>query len=234
MVCGLPLATACRADAPPYATTDTAIADKLELISFVQSAAHDGAHFNAVGFDLAIPITARLEMTIVPRFAWLSGPEGRRLGLGDTEVALKYLVLSETGNRPAVAFEPNVTFPTGGRLRGEGRVAVELPVLVSKTFGPWRLSGEAAYEREGSTARDDHASVSMLVEREVREGLSLGVEFAKDLPMRKLGSGSTDLNVGESWALRDGLQLNSMFGRRFSSRDEPADFHGCVAFAFEF
>jgi Putative MetA-pathway of phenol degradation len=223
-----------RADAPPYATTDTDIADKLELSSFVRSAGHDGRQFNTMGFDLAVPLAPRWEFTLVPRFAQTRGGAHDDLGLGDTEVAVKYLLLAETDARPAIALEPNMTFPTGGQRLGEGRVAVEIPVLISKSFGPWKVSGQVGFERVGLKANDDHAPVSLLVERTITERLSLGAELANDLPMRRPGQGSTEANVGAAWTFRDGLKLQTAFGRRLASRDATADLHSTVALAVEF
>ena len=163
-------------------TTDTDIADKLELSTFLRVAAHDGANFSTLGFDLAVPLAPAWELTLVPRFAETRRDDQRASGLGDTEVAVKFLALSETDGRPAVAFEPNLTFPTGGRRLGSGRVSIEIPVLIGKNFGPWRVSGEVAFERVGFEAGDDHAPVSLLIERTMSEHLTLGVELASRRP----------------------------------------------------
>ena len=225
---------AAHADAPPYDTTDTGIADKLELTSFLRVAAHPGAHFNTLGFDLAVPLGERWDLTLVPRFAESRHGDRRAAGFGDTEVALKYLVQAETDSRPAIAFEPNLTFPTGGKRLGEGRIAMELPVLVSKNFGPWKLSGQIGFERVGFEAGDDHAPLSLLLERTWGERLTLGVEVANDLPMRRPGHGSSEVNVGASWVIRDGLVLQTAFGRRLAGEDTSADLHSTLAFAVEF
>jgi hypothetical protein len=234
IACGVVAAAPARAEAPPYVTTDTDIADKLELATFVRVAAHDSAHFSTLGFDLALPLAPAWELTLVPRFAEARHGEQRASGFGDTEMAVKYLALSETERRPAVAFEPNVTFPTGGRRLGESRVAIELPVLVSKGFGPWRVSGQVGFERVGFKTPEDHAPVSLLIERTMTEHLTLGAELANDLPMRRPSQGETEVNFGAAWTFHDGLKLQSAFGRRLASEDTPADLHSTIALAVEF
>ncbi|HEX3366723.1 transporter [Phenylobacterium sp.] len=232
--CGMIAAAPARAEAPPYVTTDTNIADKLELATFVRVAAHDGARFSTLGFDLAVPLAPAWELTLVPRFAQARHGDRRTLGLGDSEVALKYLAFPETESRPAVAFEPNVTFPTGGQRLGERRVAIELPVLVSKGFGPWRVTGQLGFERVGFKTPEDHGPVSLLVERAMTEHLTLGAELANDLPMRRPSQGETEFNFGAAWTFHDGLKLQSAFGRRLATQETPADLHSTIALAVEF
>jgi hypothetical protein len=233
LLCGLIRGSPALADSPPYATTDTAIADRPELVSFLQSAIHAGAHSNTLGFDLAIPIAPRWELTVEPRFVEAAHGDRRAAGLGDTELAAEYLWLSETAHRPAIAIEPNLTLPTAQRGLGEGRVAIEMLLLIGKTFGPWKLSGQFGLERVGLDARADYTPVSLLIERAVTRRLSLGVEYANDLPMRTPGSGQTEVNAGATWWLREGLSLQAVLGRRLPSRDTPADFHSCLAFSVE-
>jgi hypothetical protein len=223
-----------RAEAPPYVTTDTDVADRPELATFLRVAAHDGGHFSTLGFDLALPLAPAWELTLVPRFAEARHDDQRASGFGDTEVAVKYLALSETDSRPAVAFEPNITFPTGGRRLGEGRVAIEIPVLVSKGFGPWRVTGQVGFERVGFNTPEDHAPLSLLIERTMSERLTLGAEVANDLPMRRPSQGETEVNFGVAWTFHDGLKLQSAFGRRLATEDTPADLHSTIALAVEF
>jgi hypothetical protein len=234
MACGLIAAAPARADSPPYVTDDTGIADKLELMSFVRSAWHPGARFTTFGLDLVLPLNERWELTFAPRFEDARHGDRRATGLGDTEVAVKYLVQSETASRPAIALEPNLTFPTAAKHLGAGRLTIDLPVLISKTLGPWKLSGQFGFEREGFNPVDDHAPISLLLERTMSERLTLGVEVAHDLPMRRPGHGTSEVNVGASWVIRDGLALQTAFGRRLAGEDTAADLHSTLALAVEF
>jgi hypothetical protein len=234
IACGLIAAAPARAEAPPFVTTDIDVADRPELSTFLRVAAHDGAHFSTLGFDLALPLARAWELSLVPRLAETRHGDQRAAGFGDTEVAVKFLAFSETDDRPAVAFEPNLTFPSGGRRLGEGRVAIGIPVMISKGFGPWRLTGQLGFERVGFKTPEDHAPMSLLVERTMTEHLSLGAELANDLPMRRRSQGETEVNFGAAWTFRDGLALKSAFGRRLATSDTPADLHSTIALAVEF
>jgi hypothetical protein len=234
VLCTLASGAPARADAPPYATTDTGIADKLEFTGFAQSITQGRIGVDVLGLDLAIPLAPRWEMTIVPRMAVVSDGDRRAMGVGDTEIAVKYLVLPETNALPAIAIEPNLTIPTGGRRLGDGQVAIEVPVLISKAFGAWRVSGQVGYARDGFDGRADHAPVSLLLERTIAKNFSLGVEIANDLPMRRPSRGSAQVNLGGSWAIRDGLVFEAALGHRLASASEPADLHSCFALAIEF
>jgi hypothetical protein len=66
------------------------------------------------------------------------------------------------------------------------------------------------------------------------EHLTLGVEWANDLPMRRPSQGVTEINFGVAWSFHDGLKLQSAFGRRLATQDTPADVHSTVALAVEF
>jgi hypothetical protein len=237
ILCGLAGATPARADGQAFATNEAEIGDQLELTSFVRSAVHGGRHFNANGLNLSIPIGQRWALELAPRLAEVggggSGGGGRATGQGDTEIAVKYLVVTETDAWPAIALEPNLTVPTGGR-RGGGQVAIQISLLTAKTFGAWRLSGQFGYERQGSKTGDDHAPVSLLVERTVTKRLSLGAELVHDQPMRRHDRGSTEINVGGGWAIYDGLVLQAAVGRRLATPDESADFHSSFTLAVAF
>jgi hypothetical protein len=124
--------------------------------------------------------------------------------------------------------------PTGGRRFGDDLVELELPILASKAWGPWSLSGEFGYERDGATSRNDHAPLSLLLERAVTGRFSVGVEMADDIPFRSGRRASLETNVGGDWTIRDGLQLELMVGRRTIGVDGPADLHSCLALAVEF
>ena len=233
-LCALASAPAAYADSPPYLTTDTEPADKLEAAPFVETSAMSGGYGLIYAVDTAIPLASGWEMTVVPRLAMIG--EGRRAatGLGDTEIAVKYLAWSDKDAQVTIAFEPNVVLPTGGRRFGDDLVELELPILASKAWGPWSLSGEFGYERDGATSRNDHAPLSLLLERAVTGRFSVGVEMADDIPFRSGRRASLETNVGGDWTIRDGLQLELMVGRRTIGVDGPADLHSCLALAVEF
>lgn len=226
--------SAARADSPPYETTDTEIADKLELMSFVTEA--HGPHQQIVtgAFDLAVPLAKRWEMTIVPSWSTVRQPGFSAQGLGDTEIAFKYLAVEESASLPAVAVEPNFTLPTGDRSKGlgEGVTQAELPVLVSKHWGPVRLTGRFGYARSGA---DEFAPVSILAERSfMDERLRLGVEAAGDLPLRRPSDVRGEVNVGASWKIRDGLELQAMVGRRTAGGEDEPRYHSRLVLRTEF
>jgi hypothetical protein len=230
----LAAAPAARADSPPYETTDTEIADKLELMSFVTEA--HGPHQQIVtgAFDLAIPLARRWEMTIVPSWSTVHEPGLRAEGLGDTEIAFKYLAVEESATTPATAVEPNFTLPTGDRSKGlgEGVTQVELPVLVSKHWGPVRLTGRFGYARSGA---DEFAPVSILAERSfMDERFRLGVEAAGDLPLRRPSDLRGEVNVGGSWKLREGLEIQAMVGRRTAGGQDEPRYHSRLVLRTEF
>ncbi|THD60608.1 transporter [Phenylobacterium sp.] len=152
MTCGAIAAAPACAEAPPFVATDTDIADALELATFVSVAARHDAGFSTLGFDLAVPLASAWELTLVPRFAETRHGDQHASGFGDTEVAVKYLALTEADGRPAVAFEPNLTFPTGGR-----RLAKDAS---RSSFRYWSARGSVPGECRGRSALSGWASRS--------------------------------------------------------------------------
>jgi hypothetical protein len=233
-LCALGLAPSAHADSPPYLTTDTEPAEKIQAAPFVEASAMSGGYELTYAVDTAIPLAPGWEMTLVPRLVTIGDGRTAATGLGDTEIAVKYLAWSDKDAQVTIAFEPNVVLPTGGRRFGDDLVELELPILASKAWGPWSLSGEFGYERDGATSRNDHAPLSLLLERAVTGRFSVGVEMADDIPFRSGRRASLETNVGGDWTIRDGLQLELMVGRRTIGVDGPADLHSCLALAVEF
>ena len=233
-LCTLAFAPSAHADSPPYLTTDTAPADKIEATPFLDTSATNGGYGLTYAVDTAIPLATGWEMTLVPRVVTIGDGRGAATGLGDTEIAVKYLAWSDKAAQLSIAFEPNIVLPTGGRRFGNDLVEAELPILVSKAWGPWSLSGEFGYERDGAEPRNDHAPLSLLLERAVAGRFSLGAEIGDDVPLRSGRRASREANLGGGWTIRDGLQLQVMVGRRTVGLDGPADVHSCLALAVEF
>ena len=227
-------APSAHADSPPYLTTDTEPADKIEATPFLDTSAMSGGYVLTYAVDTAIPLATGWEMTVVPRVVTIGDGRGAVTGIGDTEIAVKYLAWSDKDAQLTIAFEPNVVLPTGGRRFGDDLVEAELPILVSKAWGPWSLSVEFGYERDGAASRNDHAPLSLLLERAVAGRFSVGAEIADDIPFRSGRGASREANLGGGWTIRDSLQLQLMVGRRTVGLDGPADLHSCLALAVEF
>src|ERR1700723_783733 len=93
-LCALASAPAAYADSPPYLTTDTALADKLEASPFVDTSAMNGGYMVIYAVDTGIPLATGWQMPLVPRLVTIGDGRRTAIGLGDTEIAVKYLAWS--------------------------------------------------------------------------------------------------------------------------------------------
>ena len=78
------------------------------------------------------------------------------MGIGDLEVTLSYMVLTETANRPAVLLAQKVKIPTAtNRVIGTGKPDFQSYVIVGKTIGGVELNLNLGYEFIGKTDTAD-------------------------------------------------------------------------------
>jgi hypothetical protein len=205
------LAGPARCDSPPYDTTDLDIADGLQLGLVTSQARDDGGDLAHESLEIGIPVAPRWELDITPTYAWSRRQGVRRGGPGDTEAEFKILALAETAARPAFGFNPTVVLPTGrGRDGlGEGVFQVELPVVATKGFGPYRLTAQAAYARSGSL---NHAPMSVLFEHSLGQRLRLGAEVMVDPPLGRGPGLEAEVNLGGVWQVTRKVALHAVIG----------------------
>jgi hypothetical protein len=70
-------------------------------------------------------------------------------GMGDTDLAVAYLVLPAKEAWPAVVVAGKVKFPTADRKIGTGKADYSASIIVGKTYGELDLSLELEYETYG-------------------------------------------------------------------------------------
>ena len=198
-----------RCDSPLYEVTDLTLADDVEF-AWVGSREHDGAgDRRSDGFELVFPLGERWEAAVASSIA-SRGHGPRHSALGDTEVAVKVVVLAETEAGAALGLEPTLILPAGLSGAGEGVVQFVLPLAASKVIGRYRLTAQLAYARSG---REDHAPMSILAERALGDRWWLGAEVAADASLQRGGGREAEVNLGGVWRLRDGVGLHGLIGR---------------------
>lgn len=105
-----------------------------------------------------------------------SGPAA--YGLLDTEVGVKYRLLSETEDRPEIGIFPMVELPTGSASRGlgVGTTWYRLPVWIEKSWAPWTTYGGAGYEIVHQAGFHSFPFAGWLLQRDVGKKWTLGGE----------------------------------------------------------
>lgn len=207
---------------PPFLTDDPDPVDygHLEAIPFYAlDQASDGSQIQGPGADISYGLAPNMHLNLVPVFIHAlpaGGPS--RYGVGDFRVALKWRFLDETDSRPAVAFYPAITFPTGGAARGlgNGQAAYQFPLWLEKNWGEWSSYGGGGWTLNHAPGAHDYWFGGWQAQRQVDDTWNLGGEIFSQGRSANDAAGFTALNLGGSMKLTEGASLVFTFGHSFA------------------
>lgn len=140
---------------------------------------------------------------------------GTASGAGDLVLGVKWRFLNKERSQFQLGTYPQVLAPTGDHSRGlgQGASAFVLPLIAQKNWDKWTLYGNVGYWWQGGTENRDYVYAGAVLERELNERLTLGVELfgnsAKEHGLRS----ELAFNVGGSWKLNKHLNLLFTGGR---------------------
>jgi len=187
---------------PPFRTDDPEPVDigHLELYVFSQGGHVTGESSGfapAIEFNYGILPDTQFHV-IVPYAYDRSQGLPSQGGLGDTEVGIKYRFLHETETLPQLGIFPFVEIPTGdaGRRLGSGHTQVYLPIWLQKAWGPWTSYGGYGWWRNPGDGNRNWTYAGWLVQRDLGDMLTLGVEGFRTTATTWAGQASTGFNVG--------------------------------------
>jgi len=140
---------------------------------------------------------------------------GTAAGAGDLVLGVKWRFLNNERSQFQLGTYPQVLVPTGEHSRGlgQGASAFVLPLIAQKNWDKWTLYGNVGYWWQGGARNRDYVYAGAVLERELNERLTLGVElFGNSSKERGLRS-ELAFNVGGSWKLNKHLNLLFTGGR---------------------
>lgn len=164
--------------------------------------------------DITAPLRPGLETSIT--FGWGRFEEDGSAddGFLDFEWAVKAeLTRQERGALASVTIEPALIAPTGTHGLSEHVWAAELPVIVSKTFGPLELRGLTSYAHPFSDTDEDEIGLGLLASISLAEGFSVGVEAGRDASVDDFDEAEVSFGVGAKWEFTGGYELQARVGR---------------------
>lgn len=156
LICGI--ATPARADL--VLETETAqIGKKGEgnLSNALQIERDSGGKTYLTETQLEYGINDKTEILIEPFFYEKQFPKGGPSvqGMGDVEVTLSYMVITENGMRPAFLIAQKIKFPTATHDIGTGKADYTSYVIIGKTWGEVQLNINLGYQFTGKIASAD-------------------------------------------------------------------------------
>jgi hypothetical protein len=159
-------------------------------------------------------------------------------GLGDVEVGAKYRFFDadDWGWRPALAFAPVVTAPSGNVPHdlGGGRTQIFLPLWLSKEFNQWTVFGGGGYHINPGLDRKNWWFAGVGVTRELTPEWTIGVEVFHSTPTERGEKDSTGFNLGVVYNISDAHHILFSAGRNISHATENNSLSGYIGYQLTF
>ena len=196
---------------PPFVTDDPQPTDlhKWEIYNFVGGEHVDGQTSTNVGLDLNYGGAKDLQLSA--SFPFSKDPGDTR-ALGDIEVAAKLKILHQgKGNFGLdVAVFPRVFLPTG---RNTIRARILLPLWLGRDYGRWSVFGGGGYVFNPGPAERNYWTQGVVVNRQMRPGWQLGLEYYGSGPAAIGDSPTNGLNIGTVIHLKGPYSILGSFGQ---------------------
>jgi hypothetical protein len=157
--------------------------------------------------------------------------DGTTAGPGDLLLGVKWRFLNNERSQVQVGIYPQLLLPTGDHARGlgQGGSAFVFPLLAQKNWDKWTLYGNVGYWWQAGAETRDYVYAGAVLERDINERLTLGVELFGNSPKERGGRSDLGFNVGGTWKLRE--HLNLLFA---GGRDIVGDTHAMAYIGLQF
>jgi hypothetical protein len=141
--------------------------------------------------------------------------DGTASGPGDLLLGVKWRFLNNEQSHLQLGVYPQVLVPTGDHTRGlgQGGSAFVLPLIAQKNWDKWTLYGNVGYWWQAGAENRDYVYAGAVLEREINEQLTLGVELFGNSPKERGVRSEFAFNVGGTWKLNKHLNLLFTAGR---------------------
>jgi hypothetical protein len=217
-VCCLAVTDTARAG-PPFVTDDPEpppVRGWEINIPFVLERTRDKLDMDAPLLDLNYGLpNIQLKLEIPVKIVHVEG-DATDAGPGDMLLGVKWRFIDDEQTQVQLGIYPQLLLPTGdsGRGLGDGRPAWVLPLVAQKSWGRWTLYGDAGYWWQTATDKRDYWYSGAVLEREINERLTLGVELFGNTPKERGDNFNVSFNLGGTWTLREHVNLLFSAGRR--------------------
>jgi hypothetical protein len=99
---------------------------------------------------------------------------------------------------------------------GNGKTQVFLPVWLQKSFGKWTTYGGAGYRINNAEGNKNSVYIGALLQNQVRENLSIGVEIYHITPETTDGVAENRFNIGAVYDVTENHHILLSAGKSIS------------------
>jgi hypothetical protein len=200
---------------PPYVTDDpeTTPTGHFEIYAFGGGTMTRGGHEGETGIDFNYGGAEDLQLTAVLPLAYETpSHHGTRAGIGNIELAAKYLFLHEDDVGWDVSVFPRLFLPSLSAHVGDKHVSFLLPLWVGRDFGDWSTFGGGGCALNNGEDSKNYCQAGWALTRKVLPGLTLGAEIYHQTADTHGGKASTGLGFGATYDLSENYHLMASYG----------------------
>jgi hypothetical protein len=140
---------------------------------------------------------------------------GTAAGAGDLLLGVKWRFLNDEQAQFQLGVYPQLLLPTGDHAHGlgDGGSAFVSPLLAQKNWEKWTLYGNVGFWWQTGAETRNYFYAGAVLEREVTERLTLGVELFGNSPKERGDRSELAFNLGGVWKLSKHVNLLFAGGR---------------------
>jgi len=223
---------------PPFETDDPELVD-LGHWEVYAAASYFGNGSGATGTAPQVEVNygafPDIQLHVIAPFAFNAPKIGSSFyGYGDTELGIKFRLVSDWDSNFQMATFPLVELPTGNKTQGlgSGQTQAFIPLWFQKQLGPFTSYGGGGYWINPGTGNRDWVYLGWAVEDQLDALLTLGGELFFHTSPVVGGTNVTGWNGGGRLNLDSGNHLMLSLGRDFTQGS--ITFRGYAAYQWTF
>lgn len=218
---------------PPFLTNDTDVTDYKQAEFYLYSDSQTNSfftNFDAPALEVDWGFAPNWEASIVvPYDIWIpSDGTQHASGIGDTSLSLEYRFWQETADSPAIAFAPQISFPSGNANQnlGYGVYQTQLPIWLQKSFGSWTIDTGGGYNIMPTKDLYNNFFGGFLLQKQISNKLILGGEIFYQGAISVEQQSYTVLNLGGSYNFTPQLSLLFSLGNSIAGQQNLISYIG--------
>lgn len=161
----------------------------------------DQPYWNLLAAELDVSLFPNFQVSVMVPYSWADTSIHSAKGLGDIELGFTYRFINEAEYFIDVGISPMMSVPTGDANDelGNGRIATAIPIWFQKSWGAWTSYWGGGWVFNTEPGDLNYPFAGWLVERDLNETVTLGMEIYTQGAGTEAGSAWTALNLGGNY-----------------------------------